>query len=89
MPTIKRTSQFKKDAKRIKKRGKDLNKLKRLIELLLSGRELEPRYHDHILQGEYATIRECHIEPDWLLLYKLTDAELMLIRTGTHSDLFK
>ena len=89
MPTIKRTSQFKKDAKRAKKRGKDFDKLKTVIERLLSGDELESKYHDHVLQGEYATIRECHIEPDWLLLYKLTDAELILIRTGTHSDLFK
>lgn len=89
MRTLKRTSQFKRDAKRIKKQGKDLNKLKQIIERLLSGDDLEPRYHDHVLQGKYATIHECHIEPDWLLLYKLTETELILIRMGTHSDLFK
>jgi len=89
MRTLKRTSQFKKDAKRIKKRGKDFSRLKQVIERLQSGDDLEPRHHDHILQGAYATIRECHIEPDWLLLYKLTDNELILIRMGTHSDLFR
>ena len=89
MRTLKSTSQFKKDAKRAKKRGKDFDKLKPIIERLLGGDELEPKYHDHVLQGEYATIRECHIEPDWLLLYKLTETEVILIRVGTHSDLFK
>ncbi len=89
MRTFSRTSQFKKDVKRIRKRGKSLDKLRNVIEKLASGEELEPRYHEHILQGQYASIRECHIEPDWLLLYKLSKTELILIRTGTHSDLFE
>ena len=89
MKTLSRTSQFKKDVKRIKKRGRSLDKLRNTIEKLANGEELESKYHEHILQGQYATIRECHIEPNWLLLYKLSKTELILIRTGTHADLFE
>jgi mRNA interferase YafQ len=89
MRTIDRTSQFKKDVKRTKKRGKNLDKLKKVIEKLVEGKELESRYHDHILQGKYSSVRECHIEPDWLLLYQLSKTSLILIRTGTHTDLFE
>ncbi len=89
MRTIDRTSQFKKDVKRIKKRGKNLDKLKKVIEKLVEGKELESRYYDHILQGKYSSVRECHVEPDWLLLYQLSKTSLILIRTGTHADLFE
>ena len=58
------------------------------IEVLANGKKLETKYKDHSLLGEYRDCRECHIEPDWLLIYKLTGYELILIRTGTHTDLF-
>ncbi len=89
MRKIDRTSQFKKDVKRIKKRGKNLDKLKKVIEKLVEGKGLESKYHDHILQGKYSSVRECHIEPDWLLLYQLSKTSLILISTGTHTDLFE
>lgn len=89
MRTLTRTSQFKRDFKRIKKRDKDLSKLKDVVEKIASGKELESRYRNHILGGPYAGIRECHVEPDWLLLYKLSESEVVLIRTGTHADLFE
>jgi len=89
MKQIRRTSQFKKDVKRMKKRGKDLGKIKGLLEKITSGQELEPRYRDHVLIGQYRGTRECHIEPDWLLIYENAASEVVLIRTGTHSDLFK
>ena len=89
MRSIRYTSQFKKDAKRIRKRGKDFAKLKVVINKLASGEELEPRYRDHALIGNFRGARDCHIEPDWLLIYQVDDEELILVRTGSHSDLFK
>ena len=89
MKQIRRTSQFKKDVKRMKKRGKDLGKLKEILKKITSGQEVEPRYRDHVLIGQYRGTRECHIEPDWLLIYEKAASEVVLIRTGTHSDLFK
>ncbi|MCJ7623039.1 MAG: type II toxin-antitoxin system YafQ family toxin [Anaerolineaceae bacterium] len=89
MRNIKRTSQFKKDVKRIKKRGKKFDGFKEIIKSLVSDQVLEPKYRDHLLVGQYKGTRACHIEPDWLLIYELTDSELILIRTGSHSDLFK
>jgi mRNA interferase YafQ len=83
------TRQFERDIKRIKKRGKDLEKIKILIEKLIAGPPLEPNYRDHGLIGSYQGRREFHIEPDWLLIYKLTGEEIILERTGTHSDLFE
>jgi mRNA interferase YafQ len=88
MRTIRRTSQFKKDVKRMKKRGKDLSKLKEILDKIISGQELEAQYRDHLLVGQYRGTRECHIEPDWLLIYELAQNEVVLIRTGTHADLF-
>ena len=81
-------SSFKKDVKRAKKRGKDLGKLREVIELLVRGELLPLSYRDHGLTGNWSGWRDCHIEPDWLLLYKLTEEELILGRTGSHSDLF-
>lgn len=90
MLKIKYHSSFKKDYKRIVKRGYDTNKLTAVIELLAQEQELPPKYKDHNLTGDYKGFRECHIEPDWLLIYKITENELILslTRTGTHSDLF-
>ena len=88
MRQVKQTSQFKKDMKRMKKRGKDLGKLKGVLEKIVSGQELEPRHRDHVLVGQYKGTRECHVESDWLLIYEEAESEVVLIRTGTHSDLF-
>lgn len=85
---IVQTSQFRKDIKKQSKRGKDLQKLKDLIELLLGGQTLPSKNRDHALTGDWIGWRDCHLEPDWLLVYKLTQEELILGRTGTHSDLF-
>ena len=69
--------------------GKKFEIFKELIEKLVVGDPLEAKYRDHVLVGQYRGTRECHIEPDWLLIYEATESELVLIRTGTHSDLFK
>lgn len=89
MRSIRYTSQFKKDIKRIRKRSKDLDKLKAVIDVLVAGEQLPARYRDHALVGNYRGTRDCHIEPDWLLIYEIDEDELILIRTGSHSDLFK
>lgn len=91
MRTFSRTSQFKKDVKLADKRGKNLEKLKAVLDLLIAGDELPAPYKDHPLRGNFAGSRDCHIEPDWLLIYTLTenDTHLRLERTGTHSDLFR
>jgi mRNA interferase YafQ len=83
------TRQFERDIKRIEKRGKDLEKIKRLIEQLISVTPLNPRCHDHGLTGPFKGRRECHIEPDWLLIYKSNGNQIILERTGSHSDLFE
>ncbi len=88
---IQRTTQFKKDYKLAVKRGCDIEKLKEVVTLLANGEVLPKEYLDHELKGKrYAGYRECHIEPDWLLVYKHTESVLVLslYRTGTHSDLF-
>lgn len=89
MRKVSQTRQFSRDLKRIAKRGKDLNKLKRVVGLLAKDEPLEPRHRDHALTGNWKHSRDCHIEPDWLLIYTLGDESLRLERTGTHSDLFK
>ena len=89
MKTIRRTSQFKRDVKRMQRQGKDLEKLKRVLESLAKGEELGPKYRDHVLVGQYKGTRECHVEPDWVLIYELAKSEIVLIRTGSHSDLFR
>ncbi len=88
MKQLSRTNQFKRDTKRQQKRGKDFTDFKSVIKQLLAGQELAARYRDHALVGQYKGTRECHIAPDWLLIYEVTDSEIILIRTGTHSDLF-
>src|SRR6476646_9827041 len=82
------TKEFRRDLKRCQKRGKDLSKLHALLEALRHRRRLAARHRDHSLAGEWNGWRDCHIEPDWLLIYRQTDDELLLARTGRHSDLF-
>lgn len=84
------TTRFKKDYKLAQKRGCDLNLLQDVITLLANGEQLPENYKDHPLSGIYAGFRECHVQPDWLLVYKITESALILTlyRTGTHSDLF-
>ena len=90
MLTIKYESTFKKDFKRIIKRGYDIRLLEEVIDVLANERALPEKYRDHRLVGEYSDCRECHITPDWLLIYKISNRELVLYltRTGSHSDLF-
>lgn len=80
--------QFEKDLKRIIKRGKSIEKLKTVIRQLISDVTLNKKYKDHSLKGNYADCRECHIEPDWLLIYLLKENFITFVRTGSHSDLF-
>ena len=84
------TGQFKKDIKKIQKSGgKDMEKLKVVIRKLVEGNPLESRYHDHALTGNLRGHRDCHIEPDWLLIYRLDrdEQEVIFVRTGSHGDL--
>ncbi len=82
------TNRFERDLKRAIKRGRDLDKLWKIVELLLDNKPLEKRHRPNPLSGIYATAWECHIEPDWLLIWNQEDNQLVLSRTGTHSDLF-
>ena len=83
------TRQFEKDIKRIKRRGKNLEKLKIIIRSLTSEEPLDPIHRDHKLIGNWQGRRECHIESDWLLIYKTETDRIVFERTGTHSDLFQ
>jgi len=83
-----RSGAFKRDVKRTDKRGKDMDKLREILRLLIEGKILPERYKDHPLKGEWAGWRDAHIEPDWLLIYRVEGNELRLARTGTHADLF-
>lgn len=87
--TFKTTSQFRKDLKKIKKQNLDMSLLNSVISTLLDGKPLDKKYCDHALKGNYIGFRECHIRPDWLLIYCIDDGELLLTasRTGSHSDL--
>ncbi len=84
------TAQFRKDLKRIRKRGYDLSKLDDILQSLQREELLPVKHHDHALTGDYIGFRECHVEPDWLLIYAIDKGLLILTasRTGTHSDLF-
>ncbi len=83
------TKQFAKDVKKSQKRGKNLDKFKIIAATLLAGEPLNEIHRDHKLIGNYVGRRECHIESDWLLVYKTEEAQLIFERMGTHSDLFK
>ncbi len=84
------TRRFRKDVERVERRGKDLSKLRAAIDLLCVGQPLPARYRDHALLGDFKGFRDCHLEPDWLLIYALSDdgESIHLVRTGTHADLF-
>lgn len=90
MLKIVRSNRFIKDLKLALKRGYDLNELSKVVNLLANRKTLPIKYKDHALSGDYLNFRECHIKPDWLLIYHIDDEELelFLLRTGTHSDLF-
>ena len=90
MLTLKYHTLFKKDFKRIKKRGYDISRLEKIVELLANEVSLPEQFKDHNLSGNYNGFRECHIAPDWLLIYQVNNNELVLVlsRTGSHSDLF-
>ena len=85
------TTKFKKDYKRIKKRGYDLTLLQSIVDELLLGNPLDKKYKDHILKGTFNSKHECHIKPDWLLIYEISEitSSLTLISTGTHADLLE
>ncbi len=91
MYQVKFTTAYKKAYKLMKKRGLDISLLDEVVDLLRQGRQLEERYHDHGLTGDLAGFRECHIKPDWLLIYLIENdiLTLTLIDTGSHSDLFR
>jgi mRNA interferase YafQ len=86
---VSQTAQFSRDVKRMRKRGKDLAKLRELVEQLATGNRLNAKHRDHALIGPWQPSRDGHIEPDWILIYTADAATLRLERTGTHSDLFK
>ena len=83
-----RSTAFKKDVKRADKRGRDMAKLKTVILQLIEGAPLAPHHRDHPLKGSWSGYRDLHVEPDWVLIYRVSETELLLARTGTHSDLF-
>lgn len=84
------TGQFKKDVKLLKKQGKNIDKLFNVIEKLANGETLDPKNRDHSLSGNFSNYRECHVGPDWLLIYQKNESALvlLLVQTGSHSDLF-
>lgn len=90
MLEIKFTSKFKKDFKKAKNQGRDISKLREVLNKLACQESLPEKMHDHVLSGNYHGHRECHIEPDWLLIYLVDEGELILtaVRTGSHSELF-
>ena len=88
MLTLIRSGQFKRDLKLASKRGKDIDKLQALLELLMKQVPLPASYQDHPLRGKWNGCRDAHIEPDWLLIYYVAGDELHLVRIGSHADLF-
>lgn len=91
MYNIRVSTRFQKDLKRARKRGYDMSLLADVIRILAVGQTLPEKYRDHLLTGNFSGCRECHITPDWLLIYEICENDLFLYltRTGTHSDLFK
>jgi mRNA interferase YafQ len=83
------TRQFERDIKRAKKQGKNLDKFKVIARALIEGERLDPLHRDHQLIGDYVDLRECHIEADWLLIYKLNKDRIVFERTESHADLFE
>lgn len=89
MKKVSQTKQFSRDVDRMRKRGKDLEKLQEIVKLLAEDTPLPANYRDHPLIGSWQSSRDCHIETDWILIYTADKDSLRLERTGTHSDLFK
>lgn len=89
MKPVSQTTQFARDIKRMRKRGRDLSKLQTAVRLLAEGATLPPKFRDHPLAGPWQESRDCHIEPDWLLIYTADSISIRLERTGSHADLFK
>ncbi len=89
MRSLRTTKQFDRDLRRAKRRGKTLDKLWAIVELLVRGEPLPSRCRRHRLSGEWNRLWECHIEPDWLLIWDEAEQTLTLVRTGTHADLFE
>jgi mRNA interferase YafQ len=89
MKQVCQTKQFSRDVKRMQKRGKNLEKLKAIVVRLAKPEKLAPKYRDHPLAGAWSGSRDCHVEPDWLLIYTEDESTLRLERTGSHSDLFR
>ena len=88
MRKLRRNARFKRDVRRMKKRGKDIGKLQAIVKKLLARKSLTPHHRRHRLKGGMAHCWECHIEPDWLLVWEENDRSVTLIRTGTHEELF-
>jgi mRNA interferase YafQ len=89
MKSLSQTTRFLRDVKRMRNRGKDFAKLEVIVQKLAHGEVLQPKHHDHPLRGVWSGSRDCHIEPDWVLIYTTDATFLRLERTGTHSDLFE
>ena len=89
MKQLSQTNQFKRNVKRMRKGGKDIEKLKKVVSMLAEGKPLGAEYQDHPLIGKWKGGRDCHIEPDWVLIYTADEKSLRLERTGSHSDLFE
>ncbi len=89
MRRISQTTQFVRDVKRMRKRGKSLSKLRFIVTRLAKSEPLDPKHRDHPLIGRWKNCRDCHIEPDWILIYSADSHSLRLERTGSHSDLFR
>ncbi len=89
MLPIRPTSRFKKDVKKAARQGRNLELLRNVLEKLALPEPLPPKFQDHKLKGEWRDFRECHLEPDWLLIYTISDFELRPTRLGTHSELFE
>lgn len=82
------TTRFQKDVRLTEKRGKDIETMRKVIAILLEGKPLEANHRDHKLHGKYEDCRECHVQPDWLIIYRVVGNSIHFLRTGTHADLF-
>ena len=89
MRAVSQTTQFSRDVKKMRKRGKDLAKLRNIVKNIACDKTLHSKHRDHALVGQWRPSRDCHVEPDWILIYTIHKNSLCLERTGTHSDLFK
>lgn len=85
---IRQSTRFRRDVKRLRRQNVDLSELERVVSILATKEQLDERYRDHALVGNWKGFRECHIQPDWLLIYRIENDELQLARTGSHAELF-